>query len=63
MRECIKCHEPKDESDFYQSPFFTNHICIECKLADGYERRCKRIARREMARQARIEKEWREVMG
>lgn len=24
MRECLKCHEPKDESAFYQSPFFVN---------------------------------------
>ena len=34
MRERLKCHDPKDESAFYPSPFFVNHICKEYKNAD-----------------------------
>ena len=56
MRECLKCHEPKDESAFYQSPFFVNQVCIECKNANKRKSYAEKQAQREVIRLAEIER-------
>ena len=56
MRECLKCHEPKDEGAFYRPLFHQSNICKECKNADKRKAYAEKQAQREAIRLAEIER-------
>jgi hypothetical protein len=56
MRECLKCHEPKDEGAFYHPLFHQSNICKECKNADKRKVYAEKQAQREAIRLAEIER-------
>ena len=56
MRECLKCHEPKDESAFYHPLFHQSNIRKDCKNADKRKAYAEKQAQREAIRLAEIER-------